>query len=178
MGFVTIVEIGGVVSDLIGNIDKLCLKRRTKIKQVLDQFRMLLSLIIVRVFDDPLADFESQIEPAKGCIACLKVFHDAQGVQIMVKKISMLTHGNIERLFTRVAKRRMADIMHQSEGLNQVDIQAELRRNRSRDLRNFQGVGQTITKMIGMAGGKNLGFRLKPAKSSGVDDAIAVPLKV
>ena len=157
-GFESIIEIGRVVSNLIGDIDKLGFKRRTKIEQVLGEFGMQFRLIIVRMLNDALANFERQVEPAEGGITQLKVFHDAQCMQVVVERKPMLTHGHVEGLFTSMAKRRMAHVMHQSKSLNQVDIQAKLRGNGSRDLRDFKGVGQTIAKMIGMAASKNLGL--------------------
>jgi hypothetical protein len=39
-------------------------------------------------------------------------------------------------------------------------------------------VSQTIAKVVGVAPGKDLGFSLKTAKRSGVNDAISVALKV
>ena len=39
-------------------------------------------------------------------------------------------------------------------------------------------MGQTIAEVVRIAAGENLGLRFKPAKSSGVNDAITVPLKV
>ena len=40
---------------------------------------------------------------------------NAQGVQVVIKRQSMLTHGCIHNFFTRMSKRRMADIMHQGQ---------------------------------------------------------------
>src|ERR1700730_12582270 len=116
------------------------------------------------MLDDALAHFESQVEPAECVITQLKVFHDAQSVQVMVEKIPMLTHGHVEGILSRVAKRRMADVMDQCQCLNQIHIQTKLSRDGSRDLRDFKSVGQAITKMIGMAAGKNLGFCFHTAK--------------
>jgi hypothetical protein len=63
-----------------------------------------------------------------------------------------------------VTEGRVADVMDQSQGLHQVDIQAELGRNRSRDLRYFDGLGQAVAKVVGKAPGKNLGLGLQTAK--------------
>ena len=72
----------------------------------------------------------------------------------------------------------MANVVHQRKGLDQIDIQTKLSGNGSRDLRNFNGMSKAITKMVGIAAGEDLGFCFQPAKGSGVDNAIAVTLKV
>ncbi len=48
----------------------------------------------------------------------------------------------------------------------------------ARDLRDFKRMRQTIPEMIGIAAGKNLGLGLKPSKGAGMDNAIAVTLKI
>ena len=48
----------------------------------LGQFRMIFGAVVVRVFDDSLADFERQIEPAKRRVAKFEVFDDAERVQV------------------------------------------------------------------------------------------------
>src|ERR1700693_4962188 len=77
-----------------------------------------------------------------------------------------------------MAEGRMADIVHQGEGLDQIDIQIELSGDGSSDLRNFNGMGQTIAKVVGVTTSEDLGFGLETAESPGVDDAITVALKV
>ncbi len=72
----------------------------------------------------------------------------------------------------------MTDIMDQSQRLDQVDAQTELGRNGSGDLRDFDRVSQTIAKVVGVAAGEDLGFRLKTTERSGVDNAITVALKI
>src|SRR5579863_2728914 len=73
---------------------------------------------------------------------------------------------------------RMADVMHQGEGLDQIDVQAELGRDSSGDLSDLDGMSQAIAKVVGVAAGENLCLGLETAKSPGVDDAITVALKV
>src|SRR5580704_1229898 len=99
-------------------------------------------------------------------------------MQVVVKEIAVLAHGNVESFFAGVAEGRMTDIMDQSQRLDQIDVQAELSRDGSGDLRDLDGVSQKIWKVVGVAAGEDLGFRLKTSKSSGVDDAIPVALKV
>src|SRR5579863_3508703 len=74
--FVAIVEVGGVVGDLISEVDELGLERRALVEKVFGEFRMLFRGVIVRMLDDALADFEGQVETAEGSVALLEVFDD------------------------------------------------------------------------------------------------------
>src|ERR1017187_10029055 len=76
-----------------------------------------------------------------------------------------------------MSKRRMADVVDQSQRLNQIDIQVECRGDGARDLCHFHGVGQASTEMVGVAAGEDLRLVFQPAKGAGMDYAIAVPLK-
>src|SRR4029077_6089103 len=71
--FVAIVEVGGVVGNLVGQVDKLRFERRLLIEQILGKFRMLPSIVIVRVLDDALADFKCQIQPAESGVTQFEV---------------------------------------------------------------------------------------------------------
>jgi hypothetical protein len=99
-------------------------------------------------------------------------------VQVVVKEKAVLAHGNVERFFAGMAEGRMADVMHQGEGLDQVHIEAKLSGDGSGNLRDFNGMGQPIAKVVGVAAGKDLGFGFEAAKSPGMDDAITVALEV
>jgi hypothetical protein len=48
----------------------------------------------------------------------------------------------------------------------------------TRDLRDFDGVGQAIAKVVGVAAGENLGLRFQTAEGAGVNDSVAVALKI
>ena len=48
----------------------------------------------------------------------------------------------------------------------------------ARDLRDFDGVGESVAEMVGVAAGENLGLIFEAAEGAGVDDAVAVALEV
>ena len=178
MGFVAVVEVGGVVADFVGQVDELGFERRALVEQILGEFRMLRRIIVARVFDDALAHFESQIQPAKGGVALLEIFHDAQSVQVVVEEKAVGAHGGVQSLLAGVAKRRMAQVMHQRERFGQIDVEIECARDGARNLRHFNSVGEPVAEVVGIAAGENLGLGFEAAKSAGVDDAVAVALKV
>src|SRR5208282_4994867 len=75
-------------------------------------------------------------------------------------------------------ERRMSEIMHQSQRLRQIGVQPKLRGNGARNLRNLDGVREPVAKVVGVTARENLRLRFQAAKSAGMNDAVAVALKV
>src|SRR5258708_7086673 len=123
---------------------------------------MFAGVVIVRVLDDSFAYFESQVQPAKSCVAGLEVFDNAKRVQIVIEEKPMLTHRGIERLFSRMPEWRMPDVMHQGQGFDEINVQSQLRSDGARDLRDFQSMSQPVAEMIGVAAGEKKTPRLPP----------------
>ena len=130
------------------------------------------------MLDDAFAHFKSKIQSAESGVAQLEIFDDAQGMQVVIEEKAVLAHGGVERLFAGVPKGRVADVVDQGQGFDQIDIQVELGGDGAGDLRHFDGVGQAVAEVIGVAAGENLGLVFQPAKGAGVDDAVAVALEV
>ena len=147
-GVQSIIEIGGEVSNLVGEVDQLRFKRRKQIEIVGGELGVFLRFVIARVLHNSLANGEGQVEPAKAGIALFKPRDDAQGVQIVVEAEPVGTKRAVESLFARVAKWRMADIVREGEGLGKLRIQAESRGNRAGDLRHFQGMRETAAEVV------------------------------
>jgi hypothetical protein len=68
--------------------------------------------------------------------------------------------------------------MHQGQSLGEVIVEAELRSDGTRNLRDFDGMGETVPEVVGVAACEDLGLRFQPSEGAGVDDAVAVTLKV
>src|SRR5271154_4273020 len=100
---IAIVEIGSVIGNLVGQVNKLCFQWGALVKKVFGKFRMLFHLVIVRVLNNSFADFKSKIEPAECSVANFEVLDDAQCVQVVIERKSVGAHGGIERLFSGVA---------------------------------------------------------------------------
>src|SRR5208282_4949461 len=178
MGFVAVIEVGSAVGNFVGDIDELSFERRTKVEQIFGEFWQPVSRVIVRMLDDAFTNLEGQIESAESGVAQFEVLDDTQRVQVVVEERAVLAHGDVQRLFASVSEWRMADVMHQGERLDQINVQTQLSGDGSRDLRDLDGVGQAIAKVVRVAAGEDLSFSLEAAESSGMDYAIAVTLKV
>src|SRR3954463_7179942 len=96
----------------------------------------------------------------------------------VVIEAAVRPHYFVERVLARVTERSVAKVVSERERLGEVLVEPQRARNRPRDLRDFERVRQAITKIIALHDAdENLGFVLKPAKSGGMDDTIAVALK-
>ena len=126
------------------------------------------------MLDDAFTHFKGQIQAGEIQVALLEMFHDAQGVQIVIEAATVSAHQFIEFVFAGMAKWRMANVMDKRESFRQGGVQSQSIRYGAGDLRDFDGMGQAIAKMIGEPHGKNLGFGFQAAESAGVHDAIAV----
>ena len=71
----------------------------------------------------------------------LKLFHDAQALAVVLKP-AVLFHEIIERILALVTKRRMAEVMGQSNGFGEVFIETEGAGDIARDGRHLNGVGE------------------------------------
>src|SRR5579875_4079205 len=73
-----------------------------------------------------------------------------------------------------MAEGRMANIVDQSQSLDQIGVEAEGCGNGAADLRDFESMREAIAKMIGEARGEDLRFGFEAAEGARMNDAIAV----
>jgi hypothetical protein len=99
-------------------------------------------------------------------------------MQIVVEIESVPLHGGTESLFAGVAEGRVSDVVDEGEGFGEINIEPKLLGDRAGDLRHLDGMGQAIAEVIADAGSEDLGLVFQSPEGAGVDDAIAVALKV
>ena len=138
---------------------------------------MLGGAVVVRVLDDALAHLEGQVETAELGVAKLEVFDDAQRLQVVVEELAVTLHAGIEGALSGVPERRMPDVMHQRQGLDEIDVQVERSGDGAGNLRDLHRVRQAGAKVVGVAAGEDLRLVLQPAESAGVNDAVTVALE-
>ena len=125
-----VVQIGGQVGDLVGQIDELGFEGRELVEEVLGQLRVRGGGVVAGVLDDALAHAQGQVQPAKAGIALLEPGDDAQGVQIVVEAQAKAAQALVESLFAGVAEGRMADVVRQRQRLGQFLVQPQRARPR------------------------------------------------
>ena len=130
------------------------------------------------MLDDAFAYFEGQIQPAKGRIALLEVLDDAQRMQIVIEEEPMLAHGASSAFSPAWPKGGCPMSCTRASASTRSTFRCERGCDGARDLRDFDGVGQAVAKMIGVAAGENLGLGFEAAEGARMDDAVAVALEV
>ena len=120
---------------------------------------------------------EGKIQAGKPGIGVLEGLNDPQGEHVVFEALSEWPHHRIELGFSGMPEGRMADIVRQRQRFGQILVQAQHRGHRAGDLRDFDGMRETVAEMVGKAGGEDLGFILKPSKCPRVDYPVAVTPK-
>ena len=76
-----------------------------------------------------------------------------------------------------MTKRRVAQVVRQTDGFDQILIQPQCARDGAPQLRNLQRMGQAGAKQVTLMVQKNLCFIDQAAKCIGMDDTITVALE-
>src|ERR1700683_2172769 len=132
-GFEAVVEVGGVVSDFVNEIDELRLQKGLPVQEIFGERGKFDSGITSRMFDDTFAHFESEIEPGEIEVALLELFDDAKRVEVVVKAIASFSHSEIELLFAGVAERWVPDIVDESERFGEAGVEPQSIGNSTRN---------------------------------------------
>ena len=127
------------------------------------------------VLHNTFEHFPRQVQPIKFSITMLKLGQNPQSLGIVIKP-TKVAHAPIKRFFPRMAKRRVPQVMAQSQRFGQILIQPQYPRDGACDLRHFQRMGQPSAVIITLMINKNLCFILQTPKGSAVNNPIPVPL--
>ena len=76
-----------------------------------------------------------------------------------------------------MAERAVAEVVGERQGLGQVLVEPEHPRQRSRNLRHLEAVGQPGAEMVTLEIDQHLGLVLEPAERGGMNNPIPVALK-
>jgi hypothetical protein len=96
----------------------------------------------------------------------------------VIEAVSEGAHLAIQFFLAGMGEGWVADVVRECQRLGEIFIQAQGSGESAGDLRNFDRVGEAVTKVIGETFAEDLGFVLQAAKGAGVDDAVAIPLEL
>ena len=172
-------QVGGEVCDLVSQIDELGFEGRLLVEKVSGQLRMGGRAVITGVLDDAFADGEGQVETREGGVAFFKAGDDAEGVEVVVKAEVVGAEGLVEGVFSGVAKRRVTDVVDQSESLGERGIESQGSGGGAGDLGYLKGVGEAAAGVVAFEAsacdpGENLSFAGEATEGLGVQDAADV----
>jgi hypothetical protein len=130
------------------------------------------------VLEDALARLEAQVQAVEGGVALLQFVDHAQRLQVVLEA-AVGPHAVVQRVLPGVAERRVAEVVRQRDGLDQVLVE---RRSAARceraDLRHLERVRQPGAEQVALVVDEDLRLVLEPAERGAVDDAVAVALEV
>src|SRR5690242_13257053 len=113
------------------------------------------------MFNDSFADLKGEIQSRVSGKTLFELLNNPERMKIVVKTVTVRAHQGIQSPFACVPKRRVANVMNQRERFCKINVQAQGLSYGPGNLRNFEGVGQPIAEMVGVARGENLCFRFQ-----------------
>ena len=182
----TVVDVVGVVGDLVGQVAQLRLQRRLRVvEKALRHAARIGGLDLAgvgrrAVLENALARFEAQVEAVPGGVALLQMVHDAQALQVVLEAAPVLpgrAHAVVERVLAGVAERGVAQVVRQRDGLDQVFVERQGSGDRPPQLRHLQRMRQAGAEQVALVVEKDLRLVDQAAKRGAVHDAVAVALE-
>ena len=80
------------------------------------------------VLEDALARLEAEVQPVEVGVALLQRVDHAQALQVVLEA-AVLAHAVVQRVLPGMAERRVAQVVRQRDGLDQVFVQPQLPRH-------------------------------------------------
>ncbi|PHJ94047.1 hypothetical protein VF09_37190 [Nostoc linckia z9] len=117
-----------------------------------------------------------QVQSVEIGITPFELGHDTQRLGIVVEAAIGREHL-VQRIFTRMAKRRVAEVVHQRHAFREILVELQSTRQRAGNLRHLDRVCQTGTIVVTIRADEDLGLVLEASKGGGVNDAVAVALE-
>lgn len=175
--FDTVVQICREVGDLIGQIDDLRLDGRPLVQVVGRKLRVLAWDVVARVLDDAFANAQGKIQAAMGGVSLFEVIADPKRVEVVIEVKSMPLQTCVQGTLACVAEGGMSDVVNQRQSLREIFVQTETAGDIPGYLCDFDRVREPRSKVIGGPAGEDLCLTRQTAKRTGLDDALAIPLK-
>ena len=133
------------------------------------------------MLEDAFTGFKCEVESVVIRITLFQRVDHAQALEVVLKACALRIvrlQTIVQRILARVAKRRVAKIMCQRNGFDQILVDLQGTGNRSAQLGDLQRMGEARTKEVTLVIQENLGLVNEPAERRGMHDAVAVALEV
>ena len=95
----------------------------------------------------------------------------------MVEAAAVL-EAAVERALAGMPERRMAEIVRERRRLGQVLVEPERARQRARDLRDLQRMGEPGAVMVALVKDEDLRLVAEAPEGGGMDDAVAIAAEI
>ena len=128
------------------------------------------------MLDQPLQRFLTEVEPVEIGVAPFEFGHQSQAVAVVVEA-AIGRHAGVERVLADMAEGRVAEVVTERNGFGQIVVEAETARQRARDLRHLDRMGQAGAEMIVRVIDEHLRLVRQPPERGAMHDAVAVALE-
>ena len=129
------------------------------------------------MLDHALQRLPREVQTVEGGIFVLEARQHAQRLRVVIKP-AIRGHHRVQRAFSGVSERRMANIVGQSQGFGEILVQAERAGGRAGDLGDLKGMRKTGPVMIALMGDEDLGLLLEATEGVRVNNPVPVALKI
>ena len=177
-----VVNVVGVVGNLVGQVTQLRLQAGLGVVEKTPPHATGLQRLQVfgvgarTVFQDAFTRLEAEVQAVVLRVTLFQRVHHTQTLQV-VFEASKVGHTTVERVLPRMAKRCVAQVVRQRNGLDQVFVQLQRPRDGTAQLRHLQRMRQAGAEQVTFVVQKHLRFVHQPAERGGVHDAVAVALE-
>src|SRR3972149_1416713 len=168
-----IVKVMRRVGKLVGRVRYLGFEMSTLFRVVLLSVG---DIVLSLMFDDTLTHLPGEVQSWELRIAAFKRGDDSQRLLVMIEP-PVLSHQAAQGSLASVPERRVAEVVSQADGLDQVFVSAERPGDAAPDLGNFQCVRETGPVVIPLGDDENLRLVLETTEGGRVDDTISIALE-
>ena len=153
-----VVDVVVDVGDPVDQPDDLALQRRRLARPA-------------RVPQDPVAHRRGQVQ------ALQHVDHPQRVLVVPEPAAEALARAAVQHVLADVAERRVAEVVPEPDRLREVLVQPQRPRDRARDLRRLQRVGEPRAVVVALGRHEHLRLVLEPPERLAVHDPVAVALE-
>jgi len=120
----------------------------------------------------------AQLAGKCGAAVALELLHHAQRMPVVAESLAaVLALDLVERLLARVPERRVAHVVPEPHGLDEILVQAQRSGDPARDPGRLQGVREARPEVVAAGVDEDLRLVPEPAERLRVDDPVAVALE-
>ena len=174
-----VVDVVCVVGHLVGQVDQLRLQRRLLAAQ--EALAHPAGFVVLEalgmgprtMLEDALARLEGEVQAVEARMALLQQIDDTQALQVVLEA-AMRAHALVQRVLSGMAEGRVAQVVRQRDGFDQVFIELQLARHRTRQLRHFQRMRQPRAEQVAFMVDEDLRLVDQPAEGGAMHDAFTV----
>src|SRR5690606_8424030 len=177
-GAQAVVDIVVVVGDLVRDVRNLRLEPRlAPLDEAAAHVAELAGVAQRAVLQDAFPRLERKVQARERGVALLELVDDAQRLQVVLEAAE-LVHARVQLVLPGMPERRVAEIVREAHGLDEILVEAHRPGDRAGDLSHLERMREARAVVVAFVVDEDLGLVDEAAEGRGVDDAVAVALEL